>query len=145
MYKHGMDTRGKFTHTIIHPEVKAILEQMSNDPEIFNTREHIRLLEAMSIAALNKGEVLAASKGITEATKAITRLHEIEEGRKLVIHVQDVNQIMEKVVEVINKHVPDRYTKSLIASDLMGISISPLPAPIPQRLLPVHEQEPATS
>ena len=122
----GMDSHqfmsGMFTKITI-PEITAMARDLSENRDVFDTRDHIHLLESMIVTAINIGKVDMASKLIVEATKAIQRLHDTEEGRKMVIHINDINSVLERVAEIVFRHVPDGYTRGLIAQELKGLHL----------------------
>lgn len=106
------------------------LNQLKIDRDVFDLRDHIFLIEAVAQTMLenatNVSDLPQLVKVIDTATKAVQRLHEIEVGRRYVISVENLGNIITRVVEVIERHVPDPYVRSLIAEDIMKLGTQPL-------------------
>lgn len=120
------------TAQIKYPDIITKIEQLKQDRDVFDLRDHIFLMEAVAQTILQEAEnvndLIPLVKVVDTITKAVQRLHEIEVGRKYVISVENLGGVIGKVVEVIERHVPDPYLRSLIAADIMKINNAPIPA-----------------
>lgn len=119
---------------ITYPGIKEEMARLSQDRDVFDMREHIFLLEAIAKTILNHAktaeDLYPVMRVISEATKTIQRLDEIEHGRRLVIDMPQVNIILDRVVDIISRYVPDNYTKTLMAKDILAIPVGSTPRPI---------------
>lgn len=135
-WKHGGNMqemgRGQLKYSIVanvsYPGIKEEVERLKADPDVFDLRDHIFLMEAIAKTVLNQAKTVEdlgpVMKYVEMASKTIQRLDEIEHGRRLVIDIQGLNIIFAKVQECIFRYVPDSYTRDLIARDLAGIPIN---------------------
>lgn len=124
-------THGK-TATIKYPNIIDKIEQLRQDRDVFDLRDHIFLAEAIAQEILQQAdstqELLDVVKVLDTVTKSVQRLHDIEVGRKYVISVENLGNVIGRVVEVVERHVPDPYLRSLIAADILKIQNAPIPA-----------------
>jgi hypothetical protein len=117
---------------IKYPDIIQKVEQLKSDRDIFDLRDHIFLMEAVAQTILENAteveDLIPLVKVIESVTKAVQRLHEIEVGRRYVISVENLGNVIGRVVEVIERHVPDPYLRSLIAADIIKVNNMPIPA-----------------
>lgn len=113
---------------VSYPGIQEEVERLRADKDVFDLREHIFLMEAIAKTVLNQAKTVEdlgpVMKYVEMASKTIQRLDEIEHGRRLVIDIPSLNIIFAKVQEVIFRHIPDSYTRDLIAHELGGIPIN---------------------
>jgi hypothetical protein len=123
---------------ILFPGIKQEFTRLAADRDVFDLREHIFLLESIALTVLRHAKTVEdlpmVTKMMHDAAKVVKMLDEIEHGRRLVIDVQGVHVILAQVQEVIFRHVPDSFTKDLIARDIREIdlgrtSVQNLPSP----------------
>lgn len=123
-YKTGMHAQ------INYLSIAEKAQQLKEDRDVFDLREHVFLVEAIAQTLLeeaqNSADLTELVKVIAEATKIVQRLHDIEVGRRYVISVENLGNIITRVVEVIERHVSDPYLRSLIAEDIMRLQNQPL-------------------
>lgn len=128
VFKHGLNSQ------LVYPAILEKIEQLKQDRDVFDMRDHIYLLEAITHQILenakNTDDLMPLVKVVDTATKAIQRLHEIEIGRKYVISVETVGNLIDRVVTVVERHIPDPYTRTLIAADLVKLVKNPNPVPL---------------
>lgn len=120
-YRHGLYSK------ITIGNIGELALELQEDRDVFDMRQHIALLEAIALTALNKGAVGTAASALMQAIKAIKQLHEIEVGKKVLVNIEEVSKAMEQVVVIIQTHVRDRETVEAIARDLGKLSISRTP------------------
>ena len=117
---------------INYPAIREKVLQLKQDRDVFDLRDHIFLMEAIAQTILENAkeidDLFPLVKVIAEVTKSVQRLHEIEVGRRYVISVENLGLVIGKVVEIIERHVPDPHLRSLIAGDLVSIHNTPIPA-----------------
>lgn len=118
-------------HAQIHyTSILEKMQQLKIDRDVFDLRDHIFLIDAAAQTILENATQVSdlpqLVKVIDTATKVVQRLHEIEVGRRYVISVENLGNIITRVVEVIERHVPDPYVRSLIAEDIMKLGTQPL-------------------
>lgn len=125
-------TAGGKLSQIKYPDIIQKIEQLKQDRDVFDLRDHIFLMEAVAQTILQEADSLDDLKDLVKVvdtvTKSVQRLHDIEVGRKYVISVENLGNVIGRVVEVIERHVPDPYLRSLIAADIMKIHNTPIPA-----------------
>jgi hypothetical protein len=125
-FKHGLNSK------ISYPTIVEKAKQLREDRDVFDLRDHIFLMEAIAQTILENvksiDDLLPLVRVIESCTKVIQRLDEIEHGRKYVISVENLGGILSKVVEVIERHVPDPYLRSLVADDILKINQTKIPA-----------------
>lgn len=114
------------------PTIKSLAEKYLRDREPFELREEIALCRAAltkiaesidqektdlirSIPALN-----ALSNTIG---RLVQRLHEIEEGRKYVVRVDQVQQSLQKVLALVIEFVPSPYDRAKLAESIATLQI----------------------
>jgi hypothetical protein len=114
-YKTGLTTR------IGMQEIKDLAIEFSQDEEVYNFRDLIGVMKAIAVSAINGGDPQVALKMFLDTTQAIGRLQTIEEGRKYVLNVKDVDGVIEQIFSVVRKHVKDRAVLSSIADDLARV------------------------
>ena len=134
--KNQSPASAKFTHgrtaSLHYPNIIEKVEQLKKDRDVFDLRDHIFLMEAIAQTILENAkdidDLYPLVKVIDNVTKAVQRLHEIEVGRRYVISVENLGNVIGKVVDVIERHVPDPYLRSLIAADILKVQNAPIPA-----------------
>lgn len=119
-WKHGKYSKIKTQH----PELRAKMEQLAGDHDVFDLREEILKIRAIMEIQAEQGEFLTVAKLAVDVSKIIERLHLIEEGRKYVISVENVSNIIETVKDIIMRHIPEADTRHLIAQELNAIRLS---------------------
>jgi uncharacterized protein YeeX (DUF496 family) len=119
-YKHG----GYSVVKTSHPVLREKMEELARDHEVFNMEDEILKLRAITEIFAENNDFQGVAKNIVDTSKVIERLHNIQEGRKYVISIENVASIIETVKEAIFRHVPDEYTRRLIAQELTGIRLS---------------------
>ena len=125
-YKHGRFSKIKTEH----PMLRAKMEQLAGDHDVFDLRDEILKIRAIAEIMAEQEEWLATAKMAVDVSKVIERLHNIEVGRRYVISIENVGVIISAVEEAIFRHVPDEYTRHLIAQELKNTRLSiALPAP----------------
>jgi hypothetical protein len=127
---------------LLFPGIKLEFNRLAENRDVFDLREHIFLLESIMLTVLQHAKTIEdlpmVTKMINDAAKIVKMLDEIEHGRRLVIDVQGVSVILAQVQEVIFRHVPDSFTKDLIARDIREIDLGRTSVPN----LPSPEQSP---
>jgi hypothetical protein len=127
-FKHGLNSK------IQYPILIDKAKQLREDRDVFDLRDHIFLMEAIAQEILEHAEnvedLYPLVKVIETTTKTIERLHNIEVGRRYVISVETMSGIIGKVVNVIERHVPDPYLRALISEDILKINQTRLPLPV---------------
>jgi len=125
-FRHGQAAQLKY------PGIIEKVEQLKKDRDVFDLRDHIFLMEAVAQTILEDAkeidDLFPLVKVIDNVTKAVQRLHEIEVGRRYVISIENLGSVIAKVVDVIERHVPDPYLRSLIAQDILKVQNAPIPA-----------------
>ncbi len=117
-------------HTYLQiPELANLVQQLSEDRDVYDVTEHIRIMEAIMIQLLNTADFPAAAKISMDIVKSVRILDEIQHGRRYVITIVDVAKILERVVEIIERFVLDEHARALIAPELASIQLNALPAP----------------
>lgn len=124
-FKHGLRAQ------IQYPMIVEKANQLRKDRDVFDLRDHIFLMEAIAQTILEQAsqphELFPLVKVLEACTKAIERLHNIEVGRRYVISVETMGGIIGKVVEVIERHIPDPYTRALIAEEITRLNRTRIP------------------
>lgn len=119
-FKHGMRAQ------IQYPMIVEKANQLRKDRDVFDLRDHIFLMEAIAQTILEQAsqphELFPLVKVLEACTKAIERLHNIEVGRRYVISVETMGGIIGRIVEVIERHIPDPYTRALIAEEITRLN-----------------------
>lgn len=112
---------------IVFPGIKTEFNRLAENRDVFDLREHIFLLEAIMITVLQNAKTVEdlplVAKMISDASKIVQRLDEIEHGRRLVIDIQGVHLILAQVKAIVFRHIPDSYTRNLIATDLRELPV----------------------
>lgn len=131
-FKHGMSRR-KSTNpvTTAHPALAQKMAEVAVDHDVFDLRKEILAIRAIMQVMMDQGELGAAQKAGVDLSKVIERLHNIEVGRRYVISIENVGNIIQAVQEVIFRHVPDEFTRHLIASELGAVRLSTHLPPAP--------------
>jgi hypothetical protein len=115
------------TRMITYPGIQEEVKRLSEERDVFDLREHIFLMEAISTTILNKAKTMEdlgmVLQYVEKCAKVIQKLDEIEHGRRLVIDIQGLNVIFAKITEVIHRYVPDSYTRELLGQGLNAIAI----------------------
>lgn len=112
------------------PALQAKMDELAVDHEYFDLRQEILKLRAIMDILAERDELLQTAKLAVDVSKIIERLHNIEVGRRYVISIENVSTIIRTVQEVIFRHVPDEFTRHLIAQELQSVQLtSALPAP----------------
>lgn len=119
-YKHGRFSKIKADH----PMLREKMEQLSGDNDVFDLRNEILKIRAIAEIMADQEEWLATAKMAVDVSKIIERLHNIEVGRRYVISIENVGVIINAVQEAIFRHVPDEYTRHLIAQELSSTRLS---------------------
>lgn len=119
-YKHGKFSKIKTEH----PMLREKMEQLAADHDVFDLRNEILQVRAIAQIMADQEEWLATAKMAVDVSKVIERLHNIEVGRRYVISIENVGVIIQAVQEAIFRHVPDEYTRHLIAQELTNTRIS---------------------
>lgn len=124
---HNILLRKNFlTSSIVFPDIQEKLIELRQQ-DVFDLREHIFLMEAIMLTVIGQARTVDdlqfVAKLIKESTKIVQALDEIEHGRRLVIEVQGVREILAQVQAVVFRHVPDSYTRDLIATDIREIPV----------------------
>lgn len=119
-YKHGKFSKIKTEH----PMLRDKMEQLANDHDVFDLRDEILKIRAIAEIMADQEEWLATAKMAVDVSKVIERLHNIEVGRRYVISIENVGVIISAVEEAIYRHVPDEYTRHLIALELKNTRLS---------------------
>ena len=57
--------------------------------------------------------------------RLVQRLHEIEVGRKYVVQVDVVHQLLSQVLAIVVEHVPDPKTRAQIAEGIEALEVLP--------------------
>lgn len=118
-FKHGRYAQ------LRHAELREKMVQLSQDTEVFDLRDEVLKLRSIAeILAERDDDLLATAKVIVDVSKVVERLHNIEVGRRYVISVENVATIIQAVQAVIFRHVPDEFTRHLIATELTGVQLS---------------------
>jgi len=127
-YKHGRFSKIKTEH----PMLRAKMEQLALDHDVFDLRDEILKVRAIAEIMADQEEWLATAKMAVDVSKIIERLHNIEVGRRYVISIENVSVIINAVQEAIFRHVPDEYTRHLIAQELSStrLTMALPPAPV---------------
>lgn len=125
-FKHGLYSKIKTQH----PQLRQKMEELSADHDVFDLRLEILRLRAIMEIMAEEHELMASAKLAVDVSKVIERLHLIEVGRKYVISIENVGVIIQAVQTAIFRHVPDEFTRHLIAQELSATRLSiALPAP----------------
>lgn len=119
-FKHGRFSKIKAEH----PMLREKMEQLSGDNDVFDLRNEILKIRAIAEIMADQEEWLATAKMAVDVSKIIERLHNIEVGRRYVISIENVGVIINAVQEAIFRHVPDEYTRHLIAQELSSTRLS---------------------
>lgn len=123
-----------------HPALQQKMDELAVDHEYFDLRQEILKLRAIMDILAERDELLQTAKLAVDVSKIIERLHNIEVGRRYVISIENVSIIIKTVQEVIFRHVPDEFTRHLIAQELQNVQLtSALPAP--KNITPIDEKE----
>lgn len=122
--KHALYSR--YRDALLGRGLGEVFDQLVNDPELKDLRQEAALLRALVIGRL-KREDGSGDEAIPEIverlSRVVKRLHEIEEGRHVYVHVSGLQVVIQQVVQVIERHVPDPDTRAAIAADLRGIRL----------------------
>jgi hypothetical protein len=118
--KQGLGTAISF------PGIEEEFEHLKQSRDVFDLRDHIFLIEAIAKTVLNSAKTVddlpLVVKMVSDATKAIQKLDEIEHGRRLVIELPELRYLFDQIKVIIFRHVQDTYTRSLIGADLSLLS-----------------------
>lgn len=124
-WKHGGFSKIKTQH----PELRAKMEEMANDHQVFELEQEILTQRGMIQIMLDRDQLDSADRMIVNLSKVVERLHGIQEGRRYVISIENVSNFRDYVIDVINNEVKDPATKHAIAQQLMRYRVSTGPAP----------------
>lgn len=119
-YKHGRNSQIKTEH----PMLRDKMAQLAGDVEVFDLRQEVLKLRAIAEIMSDQEEWMATAKMAVDVSKVIERLHNIEVGRRYVISIENVGVIIQAVQEAIFRHVPDEFTRHLIATELNSARVS---------------------
>lgn len=119
-FKHGLYSKIKTQH----PMLRQKMEELSSDTDVFDLRSEILRLRAIMELMADQEELMASAKLAVDVSKVIERLHNIEVGRRYVISIENVGVIISAVQEAIFRHVPDEFTRHLIAQELSATRLS---------------------
>lgn len=128
-WQHGLDSKVKRDHPLLAQK----MAEMGSDQEVFDLRTEIAKLRAIAEIMADQKEWLQTAKMAVDVSKVIERLHNIEVGRKYVISIENVGIIIQTVQEAIFRHVPDEFTRHLIATELNSARL--------QMALPSHKEK----
>lgn len=98
--------------------LKAIVERSKDDPDIFNLRREVAISRGVSEYVQNmimqeedvditNGLLRTLNVFLNTTAKISKTLHEIENGRKYVVSVQEVKKVIEDMVAIISEEVED--------------------------------------
>lgn len=123
----GMTKKEGLATAIAFPGIQEEYNRLSQNDDVFNLRDHIHLIEAISITYLKRAQTLEdlpmVVRLISEARKTVQALDEIEHGRRLVIELPELRLLLDTIKEIIFRHVLDSHTRSLIAEDLLALPV----------------------
>lgn len=119
-FKHGLYSKIKTQH----PQLRQKMQELSSDTDVFDLRSEILRLRAIMELMADQQELMASAKLAVDVSKVIERLHNIEVGRRYVISIENVGLIIAAVQEAIFRHVPDEFTRHLIAQELSATRLS---------------------
>lgn len=119
-WKHGRNAQLKTSH----PKLEEKLAELRQDHDVFNLEGEIMKMRGLAEIMLDEEELLSAAKLLLDVSKIVERYHQILEGRKYVISIENVSNMMQVVQDAIFRHVPDEHTRHLIAQDLLGMRLS---------------------
>lgn len=129
-FKHGLNSK------ILYPTLVEKAQQLRKDRDVFDLRDHIFFTEAVAQVIMEQAssveDLFPLVKTIESASKIIERLHNIEVGRKYVISVETMGGIIGKIVDVIERHVPDPYLRALISEEILKANQTRIPLTITQ-------------
>lgn len=125
-YVHGGMTPLPTTHEPLKLPAPIKLRELAttyyHDESVFDLRKEI----AVCRAAIESLEIEGATKVIDAAPalnmllntsgRLVERLHNIERGRKYVIHIEEVQRIFVRVIDIIQEYVKDPITLREIAN-----------------------------
>jgi hypothetical protein len=127
-FKHGLYSKIKTQH----PMLRQKMEELATTHEVFDLREEILKIRGLVEIMLDQNDWDRAEKFAMDVSKIVERLHNIEVGRRLVISIDNVSLIVAALTQAVVKHVPDEYTRHLIAEELGNVRLS-MALPSPQR------------
>jgi hypothetical protein len=120
-FKHGLYSKIKTQH----PMLRQKMEELAlSGPEVFDLREEILKIRGLVEIMLDQKDWDRAEKFAMDVSKIVERLHNIEVGRRLVISIDNVSLIVGALTAAVVKHVPDEYTRHLIAEELGNVRLS---------------------
>jgi hypothetical protein len=119
-WKHGMYSKIRTEH----PALREKMEELALAHDVFDLREEILRMRAIIDYMATSSNFDEVIRYTGDMSKVIERLHNIEVGRRLVISIENVYPIIDNVILIINRHIPDATTRHLIAEDLKQIRIS---------------------
>jgi hypothetical protein len=119
-FKHGLYSKIKTQH----PQLRKKMEELADDKDVFDLRQEILKLRAICEIMADQEDLMAAAKLAVDVSKVIERLHTIEVGRRYVISIENVSVIIQSVQQAIFRHVPDEFTRHLIAQELSSTRLS---------------------
>lgn len=124
-FKHGKYSRVKTEH----PELRKMMEVLAADHDVFDLEQEIIRQRAIMEILANKGDLLGSAKMAVDISKVVERYHNIMEGRKYVISIENVSALQQYVIDTINRHVTDSAQRHAIAQDLLRYRVSTISRP----------------
>ena len=119
-WKHGLNSK----IATQHPMLRQKMEELAAAQDVFDLREEILKIRAIIEMMADKEDWDNVVRFSMDVTRAVERLHNIEVGRRLVISIDNVQPIIHNIITVINKHVPDEYTRHQISEEIGRIRVS---------------------
>lgn len=114
--------------------LRDLAKMFAENKDPFDLREEIGMTRAAIseiFDSMGEGdhELLRASTALNALLnttgRLVQRLHEIEVGRRYVVQVDVVHQLLSQVLAIVVEHVPDAKTRAQIAEGIEALEVLP--------------------
>jgi len=111
--------------TRVKATYQEIYDTFRNDTDIKKLDDEVALVKTLIVEALDDEErqpedIIRLVERLSRITK---RKVEIEEGLRVYVHLDQLTLVINQVVQVVERHVPDHETRAAIGRDLRGINL----------------------
>src|SRR6266702_2090116 len=96
-YKHGLSPRTGLRTQVKtrHPLLREKMEELARDHDVFDLRDEILKIRAIMEIQSDNEDWMTVAKLAVDVSKVIERLHNIEVGRRYVISIENVGNIIQ--------------------------------------------------
>jgi len=111
--------------TRIDSTYQEIYDAFRNSDDLKSLNDEIALVKTLIVEKLDqdKRDPADVVKLVERLSRITKRKVEIEEGLRVYVHLDQLTLVINQVVQVVERHVPDHETRAAIGRDLRGINL----------------------